>query len=113
MARACEAEPLGARAVMSGPRGVRASGGGEPRRVSGRGANIAGVWDVRGVPRDSISIVCPSGTSVWTVPQNGCTVSICSDSSCPASDAGGYARDGRVRAAEDTGSIGLLDLVPA
>lgn len=27
MARACEADPLGARAVMSGPRGVRVSGG--------------------------------------------------------------------------------------
>ena len=66
-----------------------------PPRVCG---SVAGVWDVNMVGEPGSGIVCPDRSLVWTLHQNGCDVTIESETWDSANGAAGGVSDNRLYA---------------
>ena len=58
--------------------------------------SVAGVWDVAMTAETATGIVCPDRSVVWTLSQNGCNVTIQSESWDSANGATGGVTDNRV-----------------
>ena len=58
--------------------------------------NVSGVWDVNMVGETGTGIACPDRGLVWTLHQNGCDVTIESETWDAANGAGGGVTDNRL-----------------